>query len=388
MSVIGIVCEYNPFHKGHKYLIDSVKTENDTVVAVMSGNFVQRAEPALFPKETRVKAALRNGVDIVIELPFVYAVASAEIFADSAVTLLDAMGCDKIAFGAENDNLTALSEAANVLASYDFDKKVKAHLEKGVSYSAARQLAFNEYDMICDISSPNNILALEYLKAVKKLSSKIVPVAVKREGAGYNDMNADGDFASATYIRECFLSNKTYEKYIPSNCAELYGNSDYFSPEKYNLAALTLLRSRLNDDLSNTANMAEGLQNRIKTAVKECVTLNEVYDTVKTKRFAHSRIRRAAISAMFDIKKSDIKIPVPYCRLLGFNEIANGVLGALAVNCKLPFAASYKNIRNLNSANASRIFELEDKSTDFYNLILQNSLRCSAEMTYTPIKLK
>lgn len=388
MSVIGIVCEYNAFHNGHKYLIDSVKNENDIVVAVMSGNFVQRAEPAIFPKETRVKSALMNGVDIVIELPFLYATASAEIFARSAVTLLDSIGCDKIAFGAENEDAEKLSEAAKVLGSGEFDNKIKKYLDRGVSYSTARQSAFDEYNISFDISSPNNILALEYLKAINAIGSKIVPVAVKREGAGYNDKTAVGDFASATHIREMIYENESFEKYVPSNTVPIYSEAlksgAFVSLDKYNLASLALLRERLSYDLSDTANIAEGLENRIKSAVKESLSLSEIYDTVKTKRYAHSRIRRAVLSVCFGIKTSDLLLPVPYIRLLGFNENITDKLGALSKNSKLPFVTTYKDIRNLE--NARRIFELENKSTDFYNLILQNSKKCSSEMTLSPIK--
>lgn len=391
MSVIGIVCEFNPFHKGHKYLIDSVKKSGDTVVCVMSGNFVQRGEPALFPKETRVKSALMNGADIVLELPFVYATASAEIFAYNAVKILECFGCDILAFGTESASVEELNNAVEILNSNDFDDKIKKHLEYGVSYPSARQRAFDEYDVDFDISTPNNILALEYLKAIKKLNSKIKAVPVKRIGAGYNDTKSVNGIASATHIRQLINNNEDFSQFVPENTIQLYKdelqNGNYVSTEKFNISSLALLRSKLNDDLSSIDNMAEGLENRIKTAIKESTNLNEIYDNAKTKRFTHSRIRRAVLSTVLGITAEDLKITVPYCRLLGFNIDSAEIIGTLAKNCKMPFVASYSDILNLKSTDAEKIFTLENKAGDFYSLIMQKTGECSKEMTFSPVKL-
>ena len=392
MSVIGIVCEFNPFHKGHKHLIDSVKKSGDTVVCVMSGNFVQRGEPALFPKETRVKAALVNGADIVLELPFVYATASAEIFAYNAVKILNDFGCDKLAFGTESASVEALNNAVEILNDNSFDDKIKKHLEDGISYPTARQLAFNEYGTDFDISTPNNILALEYVKAIKKLNSEMIPVPVTRIGAGYNDRKSVDGIASATHIRQLINNNEDFSQFVPENTIQLYKdelqNGNYVSSEKYNVSSLALLRSKLNDDLSSIANMAEGLENRIKIAIKESASLNEIYDKVKTKRFTHSRIRRAVLSTVLGITAEDLKITVPYCRLLGFKTNIAEIMGTLAKNCKIPFVASYSDILNLKSVDAEKIFTLENKAGDFSSLIMQNCGECSKEMTFSPIKMQ
>lgn len=392
MSVIGIVCEFNPFHKGHKYLIESVKKTGDTVVCVMSGNFVQRGEPALFPKETRVKTALMNGADIVLELPFVYATASAEIFAYNAVKIIECFGCDMLAFGTESASVEELNNAIEILNYNDFDDKIKKHLEDGVSYPSARQRAFDEYDVDFDISTPNNILALEYVKAIKKLNSEMIPVPVTRIGAGYNDIKSVDGIASATHIRQLINNNEDFSQFVPENSIQLYKDKlkqgNYVSSEKYNVSSLALLRSKLNDDLSSIANMAEGLENRIKTAIKESTNLNEIYDNVKTKRFTHSRIRRAVLSAVLGITAEELKITVPYCRLLGFNLDSAEIMGTLAKNCKIPFVASYSDILNLKSVDAEKIFTFENKAGDFYSLIMQNCDECSKEMTFSPMKMQ
>ena len=392
MSVIGIVCEFNPFHNGHKYLIDSVKTENDIVVAVMSGNFVQRGEPAIFPKETRVKAALLSGIDIVLELPFVYASASAEFFAFNAVKFLSDFGCDKIAFGTENADIDSLNNAVDILLKEDFDNEVKKYYSDGVSFPVARQMAFDKFNINCDISTPNNILAVEYIKAIRKLNSKIEPITVNRKGAGYNDTNAVDEFASATHIRQLIYNNESFEKYIPDYLLDLYNedikNGRYVSTDKFDLAAFSILRSKLGDDLTDVANMSEGLDNRIKSAIKNNTQLSKLYDEIKTKRYTHTRIKRAVLSTILDVESSDLEISPPYCRVLGFNIKASGKMGELAKNSKKPFVAVYSDIVNLSSEDANRVFELENKSTDFYNLILHNSESCSTEMKFAPIKIQ
>ena len=391
MSVIGIVCEFNPFHNGHKHLIDSVKAGGDIIVCVMSGNFVQRGEPAIFPKEVRVKSALVNGADIVLELPFLYATASAEIFASSAVKILDAFGCDKIAFGTENTTLNQLENAVEILLSNDFDEKIKKYLEGGLSYPKARQMAFEEFNCDCDISSPNNILAIEYISAIKKNNYSITPITVNRKGADYNDNFAIDDFASATHIRNLINNNKDFQKYVPENAYQIYKNAlvngEYLNAEKFNISALSILRSisTINPEI---ANMAEGLENRIASAVKISSNLAEIYDNVKTKRFTHSRIRRAVLSCVMNVTNDDLHIPVPYCRLLGFNTEISGKLGNLVKKCSLPYVVNYSDILKLNSDNALRVFELENKSTDLYNLALKKTGNCSTEMTYPVIKMK
>ena len=391
MSVIGIVCEFNPFHNGHKHLINSVKTVGDIVVCIMSGNFVQRGEPAIFPKDIRVKSAIVNGADIVLELPFLYATASAEIFASNAVKILNSFGCDKIAFGTENTTLSQLENAVEILLSDDFDAKIKKYFESGVSYPQARQLAYEEYICDCDISSPNNILAIEYIRAIKKNNYNITPVTVNRVGADYNDNFAIGEYASATHIRNRISENKDFRKYVPDNVFQIYKstleNGEYLNVEKFNISALSILRSKAKISSEN-ANMAEGLENRIAAAIKTSQNLDEIYDKVKTKRFTHSRIRRAVLSCIMNVRNGDLQISVPYCRLLGFNTQISSKLGDLAKECDLPFVVNYSDILNLNSDNALRVFELENKSSDLYNLALQKTGNCSTEMTYSVIKMK
>ena len=393
MSIIGIVCEFNPLHNGHKYLIDKVKkNKDDIIVAVMSGNFVQRGEPAIFPKDVRVEAALNAGVDIVLELPFLYATASAEIFAEAAVMILNSFGCDKIAFGTENSKLEDLYKTADVLVSKQFDEEIKKNLRSGVNYPTARQTAFNNYNINCNLSLPNNILAVEYVKAIRKYNYKITPIPVARVGAGYNDDFAIDNIASATHLRKIITRGFDFDEYVPQNIYEIYSDAIKYnrivSEYKYDIAIMTLLRNNLNNETDNIANMAEGFENRIKLSIRNCTDLKAIYDSIKTKRYTYSRGRRAVLSMAFNITKEDLKIEPPYIRLLGFRMEKSKKLGKLAGKSNKPFVASYSDIEKIKGNDAKRVFNFENASTNIYNIALNDSEKCSTEMTYSPIKFK
>lgn len=392
MSIIGIVCEFNPFHCGHKHLIDSVKKDGGTLVCVMSGSFVQRGEPAIFPKDIRVEAALENGADIVLELPFIYATASAEFFCENAVRILESFGCDTLAFGSECGDISALKKAAEIIADPDFDGKIKSYLEKGVSYPTAREMAVRDFSDGTCISLPNDILAVEYIKAINKNGYKIKPVTVKREGAGYNSLDDSESFASATLLRKMICEKDDISRFIPENTRDIYktaaDDGRVIDKNKYELAALSLLRSKIDRIDDNTAYMSEGLENRVKAAISTETTLDGIFDAAKTKRYTHSRIRRAVLASAFGITKDIIKIKAPYLRLLGFNTNASEALGKCVKNAKLPFIASYSDIAALKDENAGCVFKKECEATDIFSLSLSKIEPCGAEMRYMPQKIK
>ncbi len=392
MSIIGIVCEFNPFHCGHKHLIDSVKKDGDTLVCVMSGSFVQRGEPAIFPKDIRVEAALKNGADIVLELPFIYATASAEFFCENAVRILDGFGCDTLAFGSECGDIGTLKKAAEIIANPDFDEKIKQYIEKGVSYPTARETAVRDFSDGTCISLPNDILAVEYIKAINKNGYKIKPVTVKREGAGYNSLDDNESFASATLLRKMICEKDDISRFIPENTWEIYrpaaDDGRVIDKNKYELAALSLLRSKKDCIDEKTAYMSEGLENRIKAAISTETTLDGIFDAAKTKRYTHSRIRRAVLASAFGITKDIISIKAPYVRLLGFNTNASEALGKCVKKAKLPFIASYSDVAALKDEIADCVFKKECEATDIFSLSLSKSEPCGAEMRYMPQKIK
>lgn len=344
--ITGIICEFNPFHKGHKHLIDTVKGENDGIVCVMSGNFVQRGEFAVYDKFTRAKTALDNGADLVIELPCAYSLKSAEGFAKAGVRLLEATNTVRqIAFGAECDNIAELAAAAEKIK--ELDSEIKAELKKGISYPAARKNAVKS-DLL---DTPNNILAIEYIK------SALIPCkAIKRIGKGHD---SDDELYSASAIRKTLDNN---EICTIKNCEK---------------AILAKLRTMSADDFLQIEDVSEGLENRIIDAVRVSTTLNEIYDNIKTKRYTHSRIRRIILRAYLGITKDYCK-NVPYIRILGFNAKGKEILGKMKKKANLPIISRYSDIDSLDEYG-KLLFELECRCTDLYNLGYKKPLPCGTE---------
>ena len=343
--ITGIICELNPLHKGHKYLFDTVKqSENDAVVCCMSGNFVQRGEFAVYDKFTRARSALENGADLVIELPAAYSTLSAEGFCKAGVELLEATGIvDRLAFGAENDNIDELKEIADRLLDKDTQKKITGEMKSGISFAAARSKVLDT-DLL---DHPNNILAVEYLKA-----TKLPCLAVKRIGKGHD--TDDAEYASSA------IRSKLNADEISSirNCE---------------IAVLSKLRTMTAQDFLKIADVSEGLENRIVEAVKNAATLDELYDLIKSKRYAHSRIRRIILRAYLGIY--DAPQEPPYIRILGFNAKGRELLSEMKKNASKPI------ITKLSDCDDSSLpfFEQECKYTDLYNLGYKLPRPCGTE---------
>lgn len=342
----GIICEFNPFHKGHKHLIDTIKSENDSIICIMSGNLVQRGEFAVYDKFTRAKTALENGADIVIELPCVYSVMSAQGFAENAVSIIESTGCiDTIAFGGECDNISMLKKVAQRVKSSD--ALIKAEMKKGISYPAARKNVIGS-DIL---DSPNNILAIEYINATK-LDCRVV----KRIGSGHD---SDDKQYSASAIRKTLPEDEICSL---RNCER---------------AVLAKLRTMSPYDFLNIEDVSEGLENRIAEAVNKATTLDELYNLAKTKRYTHSRIRRIILRAYLGITK-DYSFRPPYIRVLGFNESGRKVLAQMKKSASLPVISRYADLKALDE-NARKLFELECRCTDLCALGYKNALPCGAE---------
>lgn len=341
----GIICEFNPFHSGHKHLIDSVKNSG-AVICVMSGNFVQRGEFAIWDKFKRCEAALENGADIVIELPCAYSLMSAEGFAKAGVKLLESTGIvDSIAFGAECDDIGRLK---NIAKSIDENQLlIKEEMKKGISYPAARKNIIK--DNLLD--TPNNILAIEYLR-----HTNLPAKAVKRIGKGHD---TDDELYSASAIRE------------------MLGQAEICTMKNCEKAILAKLRTMSREDFAQIQDVNEGLENRIYNAVRESVSLDEIYERIKTKRYTHSRIRRIILKSYLGITK-EYCFDVPYIRILGFNGAGKELLPIMKKNAKLPIISKYSDIKKL-SGNGKKLFELECRCTDLFNLGYKNPLPCGTE---------
>ncbi len=344
----GIICEFNPLHRGHKHLIESVKGESDGIICAMSGNFVQRGEFAVFDKFERAKSAIDAGADLVIEIPALCSTLSAQGFAKAGVGILESTGiCDKLAFGAECSDINELKRVAQQII--ENDNIIKDELAKGVSYPKARQNA---------VSSPilegaNNILAIEYLN-----QTSLDCIAIERIGAGHD--SEDALYSSSEIRKHLSLDEISSLK----NCEK---------------AVLYKLRTMSEKDFLEIDDVSEGLENRIVSAVKTAKSLDELYDLIKTKRYTHSRIRRIILRAYLGITKDMPKNP-QYLRILAFNEKGRNMLSEMKKSAQLPVVTKYSEAK-AQGEDIQKLFELESRFTDIYNLGYLSPRPCEEEKT-------
>lgn len=369
-NVLGIVAEYNPFHNGHLYHLEKSKkdTNSNYTVAVMSGNFTQRGSTSLMDKWSKAEVAIHCGVDLVIELPVVYATSSAENFAEGAVRILDSLKIvDFISFGAETDNLDILNRCADVL--YTEPKEYKTllshELKKGVSFPKARENALMMY--LSDIrtfanvlSSPNNILAIEYLKALKKIKSPLRPMAISRFEVGYHDLNHTQNIASSTAIRNMIKNNgfQALRNLMPApSYAALVQNikKGHLIPDisVFEKEIIYLLRRMTTSEIAELPDVSEGLEFAIKNAANSCNTLVEFLNIIQTKRYTSTRIQRILLYTLLGITKKDIlnsRKTQPYVRVLGLNQRGKYLISEIAkANPKLEIITSVKRFTDDNS---------------------------------------
>ena len=368
MKACGIVAEYNPLHTGHVYQMNKARqiSQADCIIVVMSGNFVQRGEPAVIDKYARTRAALKAGADIVIELPVYYALSSAENFARGAVLTLNEMKASSICFGAETDNADRLAKISNAIISESPEYKaiLNKALAEGLSYPAARQTALLEYLPECKdiISGSNNILAIEYIKAILGNNLNMTYYPVLREGAGYNDDTDNAEFASAFGIRKMLMSDehdrlKTYLTPVMYEEISNSKNCPLFPDDFSNIFnhKMLFLKQQCNinhtdfaEKLAEYEDITAELANRFAAAFTGRDNIAEFAMKVKSKNIVYSRICRCIMHIILEIRKSmsDFYNNIPYIRLLGFNKTGQLYLGSIKKELDVPFitkAADYKN---------------------------------------------
>ena len=379
MKVSGIICEYNPFHNGHLYHIQKTRDNGAThIVAVMSGNFVQRGDTAVIDKLERARLAVRCGADLVIELPVQYSLASAEGFAAGAVYLLDALGAvDELSFGSECGDVAKLLEAmdtVNTIAVSHSDE-IRSIMEKGYTYPRALSSVVNGIDgeAASIISEPNNLLAIEYLRALKKLDSNIKPFTVKRVNAVHDGKTAENGFASASYLRERIQKRANISEYTTSEWAAAItaamSKGEIASMSRLERVILYKLRSSTTDEIAHIYDVGQGLEHRIYGA-RMAGSLDELLFTVKTKRYTMARIRRIILALLIGITKEDMRRLPPYGRILAFNERGREILARAKGSTKIPFASSIAKLSQLGET-AERFAELEIRASDIYGLALE-----------------
>ncbi|OOM32918.1 nucleotidyltransferase [Clostridium beijerinckii] len=354
LILTGIITEYNPFHKGHEYHLSKAKSDTnaDGIVCVMSGNFMQRGIPAIIDKWKRAEMAIKNGVDLVLELPLVYSISSAEHFAFGSVSLLNSLGViDHLYFGSEEGDVSILEDIAKVLVSepLKYKKLLKDNLDLGLPFHLSRANALKDYlnsnKLLDTISNSNNILGIEYIKSLIRLNSAIVPKTIKREGSLYNDVNISASFASATSIRKHLkekslndladiMPKASYDILLSlssSNYPFIF-EEDTFKYIKYKL--LTNERSLL-----NLPDVSEGIDNKILKEIVRSNSLNELILNSKSKRYTYTRISRILLQSFLNLENFDLsslsKSPAPYARVLAFNSTGQRILKSIKTNSSI-----------------------------------------------------
>ena len=382
MKLVGVVAEYNPFHRGHEYMLAEIRRqlgEDTSIVCVMSGSFVQRGECALLSKFARAEAAVKGGADLVLELPLPWALSSAEHFARGAVSLLSATGLvSHLAFGSECGDVERLSRLAEGLQRPEMDELIREDLRQGVSYAAARQLAAQRLlgDDAALLASPNDILAVEYLKTLGKVSPQIIPLAIRRVGAGH-DQGGEHEFLSASELRRRFCAGEDIAARLPRAMGEILlrecieGKAP-FTMAKLETALLSRLRMLPKAAFSALADNAEGLDNRLYTAVHEGASWEEILTLAKSKRYAMARLRRMLVCAGLGMSASDRDGTPPYLRALAMSRQGRAVWRQMEQSASLPRISRPGEVKALGTA-AQRLFGLEAAATDFCALALEGT---------------
>ncbi len=375
MKIVGIVAEYNPFHKGHAYQIDKIREifgADTAVVCVMSGDFVQRGEPAVFSKYARAEAAVRCGADLVLELPVQYAVSSARRFAEGAVSVLGKLGVvDTLVFGSESGDTRALVRTAEVHDNPVFDALVKAALESGCSYPVARSAALRELLGEDVTVTPNDNLGVEYIRTILEAGYGMTPMAVKRVGAMHDEIY-DGEMKSGSEIRSMVRSGEAFRDVVPEAAYAVYtqeqqaGRGPVFAEtlEPMLLARLRMLRL---SDFAALPDAAEGLERKLYEACRTGCSLEEIYSKAKSKRYTHARIRRMVLNAALGIRGEDYNINCLYARVLALNSRGGRVLRLAEDAAGLPIISKPGTVRQLDW-DVQRGFELTARAHDLYVL--------------------
>lgn len=399
VNICGIVSEYNPFHAGHSYHIAQTRALLGTdcgIVCCMSGNFVQRGEAAVFAKHARAEAAVRCGADLVLELPLPWALSSAEGFARGAVAALAATGAvTHLSFGSECGDIRQMLSAAETLLHPDMDELIRAELQSGISYPAARQRAAEHLtgkpmDLL---ASPNDLLGIEYIKAIRRFDFPMTPVAVPRKGAGH-DSTEEAVFPSASLLRRKIADGAAIDGYIPAEAYAVFQRETQQGrgavlPEMLESAVLSRLRMRTAEDFARLPDASEGLGARLYRAARTQPSLDAILAEAKTRRYTFSRLRRMIMCAALGLRAEDAEGYPPYIRVLSAGEKGLGILKTMQQSAWLPVIIKPAAVRELD-AKAKHVFQLESDACDLYALacLAQAERRGEQDWRTSPVIVK
>ena len=404
MNLLGLIVEYNPFHNGHKdHLEKSKEITNAThTVAIMSGSFLQRGEPALFDKYTRAEMAVKNGVDLVIELPTLYACQSAEIFSHGAVATLNSLNCvNSLCFGSEEGNIDILQTISEILVKEpsDFKTTLKNFLDEGIVFPVARSKALYEYiknnhllelsedELQQVLNSSNNILGIEYIKSLIKLNSSIKPYTITRIASKYNSTDIESNICSATAIRNSLKDNtdlKLIENVVPLHTFNEINhkiNTNFnpvFDYMFYDLLSSTIIRDV--DNLTKYFEVNEGIENKIYSNVFTSKNLEELINSTKSKRYTMTKIKRTLNNILLGINRDDvIKVKdldrVPYIRILAFNNKGREIIKKIKTSSDIEIITKFSKISHVDDPIFDTLIKYDLKSSNMYNLIYYKNNR-------------
>lgn len=400
MKTYGIICEYNPFHNGHIYQIEETRKQGAThIVAIMSGNYVQRGDVAMIDKFARAKVAVANGVDLVVEMPVVYSLANASFFARAGVMLLGALGCvDGISFGSECGDAELLKNAAmaslEMTTKENLENKVKPLLDRGMSFPAAVQqaIAMEQGPLIASVfDSPNNTLAAEYLKSLKLLKlEEMETFTVKRKGAAHDSLEASEDIASGTLIREMIEDGEDISKYVPKEMAEVVKEYEeknmlaYFDNLEREL--LYLLRSKIPPEIAECPDVEPNLANLVFKMGIDANSIDDFLEKAGSTRYTQARFRRILLNLYIGAKNTDHMIMPPYGRVLALNERGAEILKAAKEKAEgnklaVPFSTSLKDLIEEQTPPINRFADISNRATNLYGLASKEIRPCAEEFT-------
>ena len=371
MKKVGIICEYNPFHNGHIYHLRKIKElyPDSLIILVISSNFTMRGEISILNKWDKTNIALSYGVDLVIELPTFYSTNSADTFASGAIKILNLLKCDYLVFGSESNNIDLIKKLADIeINNKDYDKLVKEYMDKGNNYPTSMSKALKEIAKET-ISEPNDLLGLSYVKEIIKQKANIIPVTIQRT----NDYHTEG----ATNIRKLLKDNKSIKSLVPketlNNIISIDIINNYFKLLKYKILSDM-------DNLNNYLDVDEGLDNLIRKNIIKANSLDELINSIKTKRYTYNRLNRMFIHILLNIKKEDIdkRKAINYIRVLGFNKTGKKYLKEIREKINIPIITNYSDIDDNN-------LEFELYVTNIYNEIINRNDLNLIELKSIPI---
>lgn len=370
MEVIGLIAEYNPFHNGHVYQLEEIKKRypNSLIILILNGYFLERGIISLESKEEKTRLALEYGVDITIELPFVFGSNSADIFAEASLELLNEMQINRLIFGSESDDIALLTNVAKRQLDEHFDKKVKLYLNQGINYPTALNKAIE-----IPLNEPNDLLGVSYIKAILKNNYEIIPETIKRTN-NYHDTKSDEEIVSASNIREKIHNGQNIARYIPKGKINTIDEQLLFTLLKYKIIT--------EDNLDKYLSVDEGIDNRLRKLINQANSVDELINMVKTKRYTYNRLMRMMMHILVGLTKEDKDslIHNEYIRLLGLNSCGQKYINKIKKELSIPLVSKY-------TAIDSKIKNYELKCASIYQMITGDNVN-SFEYANRPIRLE